>query len=108
MTETAREAVARAIVREIGYADQICEFDDAAAVAVVVLAAYHAWLDAHGWQIVPKEPTDEIKRAGLRCWSPEMNDQQTTGVDPVFDAYLEDMAEGYRAMLAAAPKPPGE
>ena len=47
-----------------------------------------------GWQYVPVEPTDEMLEVG---W------------DRVADpCWKEDVAEAYRAMLAAAPKLGGE
>jgi len=55
------------------------------------IAALARWLDEHGRQIVPKEPTAAMMKAG-----------RDTGIETVeSEAYLE---EAYAAMLAAAPK----
>jgi hypothetical protein len=50
------------------------------------IAALARGLDEHGWQIVPREPTEAMMKAG-----------EDTGIS---EAYLE---EAYAAMLAAAP-----
>jgi hypothetical protein len=47
-------------------------------------------LDATGWQLVPKEPTDAMMQAGLYQSS--------------HDSQWGDLYQGYKDMLAAAPK----
>jgi hypothetical protein len=55
------------------------------------IAALARGLDEQGWQIVPKEPTEAMMKAG-----------RDTGIETsTSEAYLE---EAYAAMLAAAPK----
>ncbi len=51
-----------------------------------------------GWQLVPKEPTDEMLEAG---WEKEQEGREWGRVSSV-------AADIYEAMLAAAPPPPAE
>jgi TRAP-type C4-dicarboxylate transport system substrate-binding protein len=84
-----REAIARALVgggqnwqeHEIENRELVYQSVDE------ILAA----IEAAGWQVVPKEPTREMKEAGGR-YKAEYGIRRTVG------GY-------YRAMLAAAPKP---
>jgi hypothetical protein len=63
--------------------------------------AVFAAIEAAGWQVVPKEPTQEM----IDVAGPTMDDYY----DGTKDASFEDSVKTvFRAMLAAAPKPGGE
>jgi hypothetical protein len=60
------------------------------------IAALARGLDEHGWQIVPREPTEAMMKAGR-----DTGIESDTGIErSTSEAYLE---EAYAAMLAAAP-----
>jgi hypothetical protein len=47
-------------------------------------------------------PTEGMCRAMAHAWSPELDHEKPLGQDKVFDSYLEDMADGYKAGIRAA------
>ena len=53
------EVMARALVKEIGYGDQVCEFQDAQNATKAAIEA----LRAAGYAIVPLKPTDKMLNA---------------------------------------------
>jgi hypothetical protein len=64
-------------------------------------AAVFAAIEAAGWQLVPKEPTEEMRDAGWdRAWG--INFYERDGALVIETTVSRDI---YRAMLAAAPKP---
>ena len=98
-TETAREAVAR-LPEHI---ELMCEATSLTisgarlrSLIADAVAGDRAWLDAHGWQIVPKEPTPAMAAEGKKA----------SLAEGAHDCEVP-MTDVYRAMLAAAP-PLGE
>ncbi len=71
------------------------------------IVAYHAWLDANGWQIVPKVPTGEMAAALFEQEVGADDIARYTSGDWSEEWYgdSEDFNESWAAMLAAAPKP---
>ena len=57
-----------------------------------------------GWQLVPVDPTTEMRLAGVAAQSEKLKRYALGGSLPPIDHGIPD---AYRAMLAAAPKPEG-
>ena len=57
-----------------------------------------------GWQLVPVEPTPEMRLAGVAAQSEKLKRYALAGSLPPID---HGMPDAYSAMLAAAPKPEG-
>lgn len=62
--------------------------------------ALYSALEKEGWQVVPREPDEEMIDSGLNEYAINGPYESPFGRDGSF-------ACKYRAMLAAAPKPPG-
>ena len=61
--------------------------------------------DESVWQLVPVEPTPEMRLAGVAAQSEKLKRYALGGSLPPID---HGMPDAYRAMLAAAPKLGGE
>ena len=61
--------------------------------------------DESVWQLVPVEPTPEMRLAGVAAQSEKLKRYALAGSFPPID---HGMPDAYRAMLAAAPKLGGE
>jgi hypothetical protein len=85
----------RRLLKDDPQADEVMieaiEANGAKAIRLAI-AAYHEALEADGWQVVPKEPTNEMWQAGDRQF-----DHFDIGERIVHPVYL--------AMLSAAPTP---
>lgn len=85
MSKTAKEAVSQAIAAKISDTSGRCTSIE---VTVSALEAYHKWLSENGWQIVPKEPTQEMRDAGgeMNCsddyYSPHVTWEKMINASP--------------------------
>lgn len=68
------------------------------AEARAAVAAAYAALSTAGWRLVPVDPTDEQQSAGDNA----MRHKIMSGL-----GRLLTLSDGYRAMISAAPPPPG-
>ena len=83
-----RERIARVIVLNAPNSSPISP-DRSLSIADAVLAEIET-------------PTEGMCRAMAHAWSPELDHEKPLGQDKVFDSYLEDMADGYKAGIRAA------
>ena len=88
---------------------RITELQDALELAEEAVRAKH-FPDAEkmvpdGWQLVPVEPNQEMRLAGVAAQAEKLKRYALGGSLPPIDHGIDD---AYRAMLAAAPKLGGE
>ena len=88
---------------------RITELQDALELAEEAVRAKHspdvAKMVPDGWQLVPVEPTPEMRLAGVAAQAEKLKRYALGGSLPPIDHGIPD---AYRAMLAAAPKLGGE
>lgn len=85
MTDTAREAVARALVKHLGYGDQMDDKRAAQDAVGVAISAFTAWLQENGWQVesaklrealegLLERYTELVNCGDCGFWNPEEED----------------------------------
>ena len=91
-------------------AKRITELQDALGLAEEAVRAKHfpdsaKMVVPDGWQLVPVEPTQEMRLAGVSAQAEKLKRYALGGSLPPID---HGMPDAYRSMLAAAPKLGGE